>query len=86
MALRRQRQHRPDAETGVLGPGIRRALQQPRQQRDQPRPLGRRCAGQPGAQRRAAAQQLEACIAAADRIIVNDGTIPEFRRKLEEVA
>jgi dephospho-CoA kinase len=34
----------------------------------------------------AAAQQLEACLAAADRIIVNDGTIPEFRRKLEEVA
>jgi dephospho-CoA kinase len=34
----------------------------------------------------ASAQQLEACMAAADRIIVNDGTIPEFRRKLEEVA
>jgi dephospho-CoA kinase len=34
----------------------------------------------------AAAQQLEACLAAADRLIVNDGTIPEFHRKLEEVA
>jgi dephospho-CoA kinase len=34
----------------------------------------------------AAAQQLEACMAAADRVIVNDGTIPEFHRKLEEVA
>jgi len=32
------------------------------------------------------AQQLEACMAAADRLIVNDGTIPEFHRKLEEVA
>jgi dephospho-CoA kinase len=31
-------------------------------------------------------QQLEACLAAADRIIVNDGTLPEFYRKLEEVA
>jgi dephospho-CoA kinase len=35
---------------------------------------------------RATGQQLEACMAAADRLIVNDGTIPEFRRKLEEVA
>ena len=34
----------------------------------------------------AAGQQLEACLAAADRLIVNDGTIPEFHRKLEEVA
>jgi dephospho-CoA kinase len=34
----------------------------------------------------ASAQQLEACMAAADRIIVNDGTIREFHRKLEEVA
>jgi dephospho-CoA kinase len=34
----------------------------------------------------ASGQQLEACIAAADRLIVNDGTIPEFQRKLEEVA
>jgi len=25
-------------------------------------------------------------MAAADRIVINDGTIPEFRRKLEEVA
>ena len=33
-----------------------------------------------------AGQQLEACLAAADRLIVNDGTIPEFHRKLEEVA
>jgi dephospho-CoA kinase len=32
------------------------------------------------------AQQLEACLAAADRLIVNDGTLEEFRRKLEEVA
>ncbi|MCK7492005.1 MAG: hypothetical protein MZW92_10360 [Comamonadaceae bacterium] len=32
------------------------------------------------------AQQLEACMAAADRLVVNDGTIPEFHRKLEEVA
>jgi dephospho-CoA kinase len=31
-------------------------------------------------------QQLEACMAAADRLIINDGTIPEFHRKLEEVA
>jgi len=31
-------------------------------------------------------QQLKACLAAADRVIVNDGTIPEFHRKLEEVA
>jgi dephospho-CoA kinase len=34
----------------------------------------------------AAAQQLEACLAAADRTIVNDGTLAEFHRKLEEVA
>ena len=34
----------------------------------------------------ASAQQIEACMAAADRIVINDGTIPEFRRKLEEVA
>jgi dephospho-CoA kinase len=34
----------------------------------------------------AAAQQLEACLAAADRVIVNDGTLEEFHRKLEEVA
>ena len=34
----------------------------------------------------AAAQQLEACLAAADRVIVNDGTLPEFHRKLDEVA
>jgi dephospho-CoA kinase len=33
-----------------------------------------------------AGQQLEACMAAADRLFVNDGTIPEFRRKLEEIA
>jgi dephospho-CoA kinase len=32
------------------------------------------------------AQQLEACMAAADRLVINDGTIPEFHRKLEEVA
>jgi dephospho-CoA kinase len=32
------------------------------------------------------AQQLEACMAAADRLITNDGTIPDFHRKLEEVA
>jgi dephospho-CoA kinase len=32
------------------------------------------------------AQQLQACMAAADRLIVNDGTILEFHRKLEEVA
>jgi dephospho-CoA kinase len=31
-----------------------------------------------------AGQQIEACLAAADRLIVNDGTIPEFHRKLEE--
>jgi dephospho-CoA kinase len=35
---------------------------------------------------RATAQQLEACMAAADRLILNDGTIPEFHRKLMEVA
>jgi dephospho-CoA kinase len=34
----------------------------------------------------AKAQQLEASMAAADRLIVNDGTLEEFRRKLEEVA
>ena len=34
----------------------------------------------------AAAQQLEACMAAADRLIINDGTLPEFHRRLEEVA
>lgn len=34
----------------------------------------------------AAAQQLEACLAAADRLVVNDGTLEEFHRKLEEVA
>jgi dephospho-CoA kinase len=33
-----------------------------------------------------AGQQLEACMAAADRLIVNDGTLPEFHRLLEEVA
>ena len=32
------------------------------------------------------AQQLEACMAAADRLILNDGTIPDLHRKLEEVA
>jgi dephospho-CoA kinase len=34
----------------------------------------------------ATAQQLAACMAAADRLILNDGTLPEFHRKLEEVA
>ena len=34
----------------------------------------------------ATAQQLGACMAAADRLVVNDGTLPEFHRKLEEVA
>lgn len=34
----------------------------------------------------AKAQQLEASLAAADRLIINDGTLEEFRRKLEEVA
>ncbi|MBE3124263.1 MAG: hypothetical protein IMZ57_01225 [Acidobacteria bacterium] len=33
----------------------------------------------------ATAQQLEACMAAADRLILNDGTIPDLHRKLEEV-
>jgi dephospho-CoA kinase len=33
-----------------------------------------------------AGQQLEACMAAADRLIVNDGTLTEFHRLLEEVA
>lgn len=32
------------------------------------------------------AQQLEACIAAADRLIVNDGTIEDLHRKLEDLA
>lgn len=31
-------------------------------------------------------QQLEACMAAADRLIFNDGTIPDLHRKLEEIA
>jgi dephospho-CoA kinase len=31
-------------------------------------------------------QQLEACMAAADRLVINDGTLPEFHRKLEEIA
>ncbi|MGE5742115.1 MAG: hypothetical protein ACM32H_08725, partial [Candidatus Aminicenantes bacterium RBG_16_66_30] len=31
-------------------------------------------------------QQLEACMAAADRLIINDGTLAEFHRRLEEVA
>ena len=31
------------------------------------------------------AQQLEACMAAADRLILNDGTIPDLHRKLEEI-
>jgi dephospho-CoA kinase len=34
----------------------------------------------------ATAQQLDACMAAADRLILNDGTIPDLHRKLEEVA
>lgn len=34
----------------------------------------------------ATGQQLEACMAAADRLVINDGTIPEFHRRLEEVA
>jgi dephospho-CoA kinase len=34
----------------------------------------------------ATAQQLEACLAAADRLILNDGTIPDLHRKLEEIA
>lgn len=34
----------------------------------------------------ATAQQLEACMAAADRLILNDGSIPDLHRKLEEVA
>jgi dephospho-CoA kinase len=34
----------------------------------------------------ASSQQLEACLAAADRVIVNDGTIAELHHKLEEVA
>ena len=34
----------------------------------------------------AKAQQLEASMAAADRLIINDGTLEEFHRKLEEVA
>ena len=32
------------------------------------------------------AQQLEASMAAADRLIVNDGTLEEFHSRLEEVA
>ncbi len=32
------------------------------------------------------AQQLEACMAAADRLILNDGTIEDLHRKLEEIA
>ncbi len=31
-------------------------------------------------------QQLEACMAAADRLIINDGTLAEFHRRLEEIA
>ena len=31
-------------------------------------------------------QQLEACMAAADRLILNNGTIPDLHRKLEEIA
>ena len=31
-------------------------------------------------------QQLEACMAAADRLVINDGTLPEFHSKLEEIA
>jgi len=34
----------------------------------------------------ATSQQLEACMAAADRLILNDGTIPDLHRKLEEIA
>ena len=34
----------------------------------------------------ATGQQLEACMAAADRLVINDGTLAEFHRKLEEVA
>lgn len=34
----------------------------------------------------ATGQQLEACLTAADRLIINDGTLAEFHRKLEEVA
>ena len=34
----------------------------------------------------AGAQQLEASMAAADRLILNDGTLEEFHRKLEEIA
>jgi dephospho-CoA kinase len=34
----------------------------------------------------ATAQQLDACMAAADRLIFNDGTIADLHRKLEEVA
>ena len=32
----------------------------------------------------AAAQQLEACMAAADHLVLNDGTIEDLRRKLEK--
>jgi dephospho-CoA kinase len=31
------------------------------------------------------AQQLEACMAAADRLVVNDGTIEDLHRKLEDL-
>ena len=31
-------------------------------------------------------QQLEACLAAADRLIINAGTLTEFHRRLEEIA
>jgi dephospho-CoA kinase len=34
----------------------------------------------------ATAQQLEACMAEADRLILNDGTIQDFHRQLEEIA
>jgi len=34
----------------------------------------------------ATAQQLDACMAAADRLVFNDGTIADLHRKLEEVA
>ena len=32
-----------------------------------------------------AAQQLEACLAAADYVIINDGTLEDLRRKLENL-
>jgi len=31
------------------------------------------------------AQQLEACLAAADHVIINDGTLEDLRRKLEDL-